>query len=377
VRRIYLASLLSVVFAAPGAGAAEPPGAAPKPPPVVQSLVARGPSSDMDRSRLADALKRVAGVAEVQVRPGRAGAGVTVKGDVLFTLLAAAAKPAGYTLELTPVRHFAAAGTPEAVQPARLKEALLTVPGVDRVELGQAEEGLAVRVSGIAPSSELAAAAKSAGFGLRQLAAYSAAGPTEPGRLSRLREALQGEPGVEAVEMQSLDGGVTLLVQGDAEPLRLSQAAGRAGYTLSALRNAGGRRAEFQILTTAGAFDGERLLVLARDLEGTEAAELVAAPDGQRLAVTGDRLKPERIAAAAAEAGFRIAPVDNVSLPSLTPRAGRVAPASYQDAVLEDPLRPGDRAPLFGLLGSDGRTTMRLESLLGKRPVVLIFGSCT
>lgn len=42
-----------------------------------------------------------------------------------------------------------------------------------------------------------------------------------------------------------------------------------------------------------------------------------------------------------------------------------------------DRLRAGDPAPDFSLPAAAGKAEVRLSSFRGKRPVVLIFGSCT
>ncbi|HEY6928114.1 MAG TPA: hypothetical protein VJA66_00425 [Thermoanaerobaculia bacterium] len=47
------------------------------------------------------------------------------------------------------------------------------------------------------------------------------------------------------------------------------------------------------------------------------------------------------------------------------------------DQRQEGKLRPGDRAPNVSLVALDGRTPMPLGSVLGEKPVVLVFGSFT
>ena len=56
---------------------------------------------------------------------------------------------------------------------------------------------------------------------------------------------------------------------------------------------------------------------------------------------------------------------------------GRGALTDFDERVLEDLVKPGDVAPDFSLLSADGKTTIRLADYRNKRPVVLIFGSCT
>ena len=357
---------------------AEGPVAPPAPPPVVQSFVATGSSTEADLARLRSTLERVTGVVRVQVRKGVGGASITVQGDALYTLLAAAAQPIGYQMQQTPVRFFAAKGPAEKADSARLREALRGVPGVDRVAFGQDEAGLAVRIAGIARTPELTLAAKGAGFSLRQLEAYVAAGPSTEPALAKLRKAMSQVSGVEQVELEGLQGGATLLVYGDVKDTVLGTVAKAYGYTLATLRNAVGRRAEFAVTARPGVTtDEKKLREFGERIEGIEAAEVQSSDEGQLLVLTGDRIKPERIVAAAATAGFDLQVVENVSLPSLTPQAGRNTPAAYEDAIIEDPLQVGKPAPPITLLSKDGVGKLSLDPVAAKRPTVLIFGSCT
>lgn len=350
----------------------------PKPPPVVQSFIATGPSAAADLMRLRATLEKVPGVVSVRVRKGVGGATLMVQGDALYTLLAAAARPLGYQMQLTPVRYFAAKGPAEKESLSRLREALTGVAGVDKVAFGQDEAGLAVRIAGIAPTPEVTAAAGGAGFSLRQLEAYVAAGPSEAASLAKLRKALSQVAGVEQVEMEGLRGGATLLIYGDVKDAALRTAANSHGYTLAALRNAVGRRAEFAVSTHPGSsVDEKKLREFGEGIEGIEAVELRSTDEGQVLVLTGDRIKPDRIVAAGAAAGFDLQVVENVSLPSLKPQAGRNTPAAYGDAILEDPIQVGKPAPAFELLSRDGMRKIALSPAAGKRPTVLIFGSCT
>jgi hypothetical protein len=47
------------------------------------------------------------------------------------------------------------------------------------------------------------------------------------------------------------------------------------------------------------------------------------------------------------------------------------------DQRQEGKLKPGDRAPDVTLVALDGQTAMPLASLVGDKPVVLVFGSFT
>jgi hypothetical protein len=375
IHKLYFASMLAATAIGPFRAMAAD---APKPPPVVQSFAALGPATPADLAHLREALEKAPGAVTVEVRPAPGGALIAVKGDVLFTILAAAARPLGYRMEQLAVRWYAADGPAGDADLARLREALQAAPGVEGAALGKDEAGLAVRVTGIAPTSVVAKAAKSAGFTLRQLGAYAASGPGTVDQLKRLRTALTAVPEVEKVEMQDLLGGATLLIQGDVAETKLTAAARSAGYTLAALRNAPGRKAEFAIGAKPGStVDEQKVREFAEGLEGVEAAEIRSTLEGKQLALTGDRLKPDRIVAAAAEAGIELRVVENVTLPSLAPKAGRVTPASYEDAIVEDPIEPGKPAPQFTLLSQDGVRKISLGDFTGAKPLVLIFGSCT
>jgi peroxiredoxin len=44
---------------------------------------------------------------------------------------------------------------------------------------------------------------------------------------------------------------------------------------------------------------------------------------------------------------------------------------------MDELTQPGEPAPDFALLSNDGKATLRLSDSRSKRPVVLMFGSCT
>lgn len=377
IRSIRVLLLFSVIAGSGSASAGGPPRAALKAPPTVQSFVAAGPSAEADLGRLRVALEKVAGVVKVDVRAGVGGATLVVKGDVLYTLLAAAAKTAGFTMEPTPARFYAAGGPTGDAELTALRTALGMVPGVDKIELSRQPAGAALRISGVAKPADLTAAGRSAGFALRQLGSYAASGPSAEADLARLRAALRKVTGVEQVELQGLVGGATLLIYGDVKDAQLVAAAKNARFALWPLRNAAGRTAEFKIGGKTTANDHQKLADLLRSVEGMGEIEVRVAPEGPLLLVTGGRQRSNRIIAAAAEGGFELVAVDDVTLPSLIPRAGRNTPPDYDDAILEDPVRPNEAAPQFTLLTKDGENKLSLSDYVGKKPVVLMFGSCT
>lgn len=369
--------LFSFVAAPPASWGADPPKGALRPPPVVQTFVARGPSAEADLSRLKSALEKAAGVVTIGLRPTVGGAFVDVKGDVLYTLLAAHTKPVGYQLTQLPIRTYAAKGSTAEADLARLKAALTGTPGVEDIALSPAEGGGAARISGIAPYAALVAMAKGSGYSLRQVGGFVVAGSSSEGQLAKLKAALAKAPRVEQVELLALSGGATLLIYGDVKNTELELAAKRLGYEFSALSNGFNKRAQFTVRGVPSSEDQEKLRTVIQNLEGTQRTEIGMADGGLKVVVEGERLKPDRIAAAAKEAGFELRMIESVALPTLTPQAGRVAPAAYDDAIVGDPITAGEAAPTFTLLSQDGTTKLSLSDSLGKKPVVLVFGSCT
>jgi copper chaperone CopZ len=368
---LTLGASLSAVWAA------DAPKGALRPPPVVQTFVAKGPTTEADLARLRTALEKTAGVVTVEARPTVGGYFVDVKGDVLFTLLAARAKPAGYQFGQLPIRVYTAKGESEDSDLAKLRTALAATPGVEEAAISPAPSGGAVRISGIAPYVALVAAAKGSGYELRQVGGFVVAGSSAEGRLEKLKAALAKAPKVEQVELLALTGGATLLIYGDVKSSDLEAAAKSLGYDFSALGNGFNKRAEFTIGGMPSSEEQEKLRTAIQNLEGTQRTEVQMGESGPKFVVEGERLKPDRIAAAAKEAGFDLRMIESVALPTLTPQAGRVAPAAYDDAIVEDPIVAGEAAPEFTLLSQDGTSKLSLSSSLGKKPVVLIFGSCT
>lgn len=378
MRRHARGLLITALLAWGGAPASAQGRAAQRPAPVVQSFVTAGLPPAAELKRLREALARVPGVVSVEVRPGPAAATILIKGDVLPTLFEAAAKPLGIRIRPTPVRFFEATGSKEASGLARLRAALRAAAAGERVALGLDQGRIAIRIHGLTPTRDLDTAARAAGYRLERVGAYVASGSYDPENLEKLRKTLSALPGVRRVEMARLIGGGTFLVRGDVSEEALANAARPRGYTLASIRNVPPREVEFNVVSKGPTPpDSARLREFALGLEGTETAEVRTGPDGPRLVLGGDRLKPDRIVAAAAEAGYELQVVESVTLPSLTPEAGRVTPAAFEDAVNEDPLEIGKPAPDFELLRADGRSRLRLSSSVGKRPVVLVFGSCT
>jgi len=375
-KTLYLGLLIAAMVPSVVARAADPPGApkaATQARPSRRTFVAIGPASEAHLARLRTALSKVAGVIRVETRPEADGASVFIEGET-SSLVSAAARSAGYMLRPAPTRSFAAAGPTGDADLARLREALGKVNGVDQLEVGRHSNGGALRVSGIAAAGELVAAGKSAGFSLRQLGAYVAAGPSAAADLKRLRAALQKTRGVEELDLRGLDGGATLLIFGDVKDSQLAAAGKSAGFDVWPLSNAGGPR-EFKISAET---DQQKLRELLRQVEGIGEVELRNGPEGARLVISGGRARPDRILAAAREGGIELALLpEAVSLPTVVPEAGRGTPPDYDERELDDQAKPGAPAPDFSLLSKDGVSRISLSDFTGKKPVVLLFGSCT
>jgi copper chaperone CopZ len=319
---------------------------------------------------------KVAGVIAVEICAAADGATVSIEGES-SSLLSAAARSAGFMLRPAPTRSFAASGPTGDADLARLREALGKVDGIEQVDLGRHPGGAALRVTGIATGADLVAAGKSAGFALRQLGAYVAAGPSADADLTRLRAALGKVSGVESVELRGLDGGATLLIAGEVRDNQLVAAGKTVGFEIWPLSSAGGPR-EFKISGAAGASDQGKLREALQNVEGLGDVEIRAASDGARLVVAGGRARPEQIVEAARVAGIELSSLrEAVSLPSVVPEAGRGTPPDYDERELEDQAKLGAPAPGFTLLSKDGETKLSLSAYQGKKPVVLLFGSCT
>lgn len=272
-------------------------------------------------------------------------------------------------------RVFSALGPTMEADLARLREALVMVPEAGSVELSPLPTGAAVRVSGPAAAAAVTAAGKSAGFTLRLVTGYVVSGPSTAADLARLQAALSQAGGVEAVEMRALTGGATLRISGDAGLPVLVTAAKGAGYTLWPLNEGAGLR-EFRIAGDTSPSQ-QKLTSALRQVMGIGQVEIRTAPDGPHLVIAGGRARPDAIFSAATAAGVTLTPITRVDLPSLEPRAGRDTPPDFDEWVMEELTRPGEPAPDFALLSQDGQTTLRLSDSRGKKPVVLMFGSCT
>jgi copper chaperone CopZ len=380
--RAVLGLLLALGLALPTvtAEAADAPAAGGKPSPmrrtsnVPRLYVATGPVSDAGLARLRETVGKLAGIEKVTAAPELGAITVTVDGDGTSTesLITAAARSAGYLMRPVRPRIYAATGMGADLD--RLRTALQKLDRVEEVALSACPGGAAVRVLGMAPPAAIKAAGRSAGFELDGIAAYVASGPDSEGELRRLRAAVETTRGVQRLEMQRLSGGATLLVRGDVADAAMAAAGNSAGYDLWPLGNPPGPRL-FRI--EGGSAEPRRLEEALRGLEGIGKIEL--GPGSERLSVTGGRVRPDAIIAAAKEAGISLASVEPpVTLPTLEPAAQRSTPPDYDARVLEEKAHLGMPAPGFSVRPVEGGPRRSLADYLAAgKPVALIFGSCT
>jgi copper chaperone CopZ len=347
---------------------------------VPRLYVATGPSSETELARLRAAVGKLPGVKKVETRAEFDAVTVSIEGDGSSTesLLTAGARSAGFVMRPVRGRYFAAAGPNGAADLSRLQMALEKVPGVENVAMKEREGGAAVRVFGVTGKGAIPAAAKPVGFTLREVGSYVASGSTAEPDLARLRASVEKVYGVEQVEMQSLNGGATFLIYGEVKEAQLETAAKSVGYAMWPLHAASGPRV-FKVESGSGPIDHHKLAEALLKIEGIGEFKMGNGSGEVRVTVKGGRARQDNIVAAAKEAGFTLTTVEPpVALPTLTPEAGRSTPPDYEERVLEEKAHLGAPAPPFTVLDMDGTTKRSLaDYLAAKKPVVLVFGSCT
>src|SRR5207302_551980 len=119
---------------------------------------------------------------------------------------------------------------------------------------------------------------------------------------------------------------------------------------------------------------------------GVERVEMQPLGGGATLLIHGD-VSDEALVKSAKSAGYDLWPLNaprrtppdmSVTLPTLTPEAGRSTPPNFEARVLEERAILGQRAPDFTVKPMGGGPAGNLaDYLAGGKPVVLIFGSCT
>ena len=133
--------------------------------PLNEYLASSGSATDFQR--LQDALGKVEGVEQVDISGPLGAATVRVLGDVKAAVLASAAKSVGFNLRRT--GYFAASGSIQPADTARLRATLEKVAGVSQVEMRSVDGGTMLGVRGVMEDEVLAAAAKSSGYELRPM----------------------------------------------------------------------------------------------------------------------------------------------------------------------------------------------------------------
>jgi copper chaperone CopZ len=339
----------------------------------------------------------------------------------------------------TPTSYIGTGPTTEA-DIARLRAAILKLPGVESMDITVRPGGVKFRVRGGTGGPLLAA--RSAGYTVRPTLrrSYFASGLSEAADTAGLREALGKIEGVERVEIAGPNGGASVRVLGDVKAATLVATARSAGFEfrrissyvasgsptatgIARLRKAlekvdgvsqvdirevaGGATLRIQgamedgALTTAAKASGFGLLSL-NDLVGgqfrvngvtdteTEGKlrtallgvagvgdiQIRRTSEGTHLSVTGGSAIPEVIVAGAKAVGFYLQP-SAADTASNSADVEQNTPPSPNDRILEELTKVGDLAPDFTLLTSDGKSKMSLSDSRGKKPVVLIFGSYT
>lgn len=339
-----------------------------------------GSEKEADLEKLRGAFAKLKNIDGAEVTPRGGWIAVRIRGEGTISLMGAAARSVGYLLRPMPSRSFAATGPNGAADVARLREAIKEVPGVEQLAVRNGSDGIGVRVQGVLPGAAVVQAGKTAGFTLRQLSSYVVSGKDGEADLAHLREALGKVSGVENVELRRVQGGATILVQGDALEDPLVKAAAPVGYILRPLAGATTAR-EFAVAGPQGtATSGDassRLQAAIRVVQGVTEAEVRSTPDGLRLLTQGASARTNEILAAGEKAGFELKPMEDAAIPSLEVAGERNTPPDYEERVLEEQAQVGQDAPDFKLLTRDGKRSVTLSSYRGAKPVVLVFGSYT
>lgn len=134
--------------------------------------------------------------------------------------------------------------------------------------------------------------------------------------------------------------------------------------------------------------EGQVVLEIVSVLAGTDAARLgfrkgdrITAVNGRRL-VDGDDFIKMLYATLPDEAGRQMRAKMGLANPEDGPfvtvlRGGKAVRIEGGLAELDESPAVGDRAPDFTLAAPDGEATVTLSKLVGRKPVVLVFGSYT
>lgn len=324
---------------------------------------------------------------------------------------------------------------------ARLRAALLKLPGVEFLEITTKAGKIKVLIRIEIGGSLVTAAAKSAGFAIRPMPrrAYFASGVSATDTAA-LQATLSKVEGVERVEVSGPVGGAMVRVLGDVKAVALAESAKSAGFELKRINSyvASGPSASANL---------QRLRQSLEKVEGVAQLELREVAGGATLRIQG-AMEDEALTAAAKSAGFGLLPLNDLvggqfrlereldagaeaklrktlqsvagigaieirktsegtqlsvkggtAIPELIVASAKTegfylrpretntdslkaeveqdTPPSAGDRNLEDVTKVGELAPDFTLITQDGKSKMSLSDSRGKKPVVLIFGSYT
>jgi hypothetical protein len=345
--------------------------------PPVSVFLAMGSTEAADLAELRKTLGEVPGVSKVETRPDGSLIVIRIEGDVVPPPLNAAAQAAGYRMRAASPQFYMVAGPNDEASVRRLKDALTPVLGLSILSLQRTTAGVGARIVGPVPYEALVAAGKAAGFTVQAIESYVASGPSDAANLGKLRTALSGAPGVEKLEMRNLTGGATLLVYGPARQPAVVAAGKSAGYLVWQLANGQSRR-EFRVEGPSQPADRQRLSEALLRVEGIANTEFIGEPGDLRVQVGGTQPQLQAVLAAGSRAGFRLTPLDSFALPSIEPASGRNTPPDPSQRGPAEIAQVGAVPPTFELLDKDGVTPVKLTDLMAqKKPVVLLFGSCT
>jgi len=195
-------------------------------------------------------------------------------------------------------------GSPSDADLDRLLTAIRQVDGVEQAEVRKIPGNTLLRVRAAALGTIIIAAARKAGFELKQTPTriYQATGPVQSADLAQLRTTLRSLPGVEQVEMALQPGGLALRVRGAISPAELAAALKPAGLTASPV-------SAFVASGPAAPADVAQLRAALNQLLGVSKIETRAVVGGANLIVYGD-VKEEALTKTARASGYGLLTVN-------------------------------------------------------------------
>lgn len=346
-------------------------------PPAMQTaaFLAKGSTADAEIARLKAALAKLPGADQVEIVRRADRLIVRIRGGAGGTLAAAAAKPVGFALQPMP-RFICFASRRSGVAAIdALRQTLGKIEGMERLDVSGTADGAMLRVTGDVKASALAEAAKSAGFDLRRISSYVAAGRTGAKDIALLRTALQKTGRIAQMDVRAVDGGAVLRLQGTMEDEDVTQSAKSAGFGILPLNDLVG--GQFLVNGEPDSAAENALLTALKSVQGMGELQISKTTEGTLLSVQDGTVIPEAIVAAAKTAGFYLRPGKDGSGSPAVAEVEQNTPPAPNDRILEELTKVGDLAPDFTLITKDGKSKISLSDFRGKKPVVLIFGSYT